>query len=88
MTEQKKSERNNLVSIKTKAIFVLDNTAQNRAFLDMFKAMFNNKQYKIRAFGRHSDRKSVFKKHKLMHNHMNDIPVRYSERIVVYIKKK
>ena len=75
-------------NIRTKAMFVLENTAQNRAFLAMFKAMFNNARYKIKVRGRHSDRKAMFKKHKITANRTNDISVKYAEKIAVYVKAK
>jgi len=70
------------------ALFTLENNRQNRAFLDMFKANLNTEFYSVRVRGRHSDRKAVFKKHKITSNYTVDMPVKYAERLAVYVNIK
>jgi len=44
--------------------------------------------YKIVLRGRHSNRKQVMRDNGLNSNWTNDIPVRLSERIAIYLRKK
>ena len=72
----------------TSALFVFENNALNRAIISILKATLNKARYTLSVRGRHSDRVKVFKKHKIRPNYCNDVPLRYSERLAIYINKK
>ena len=73
---------------KTSALFVFVNNPVNRAIISILKATLNKSRYTLSVRGRHSNRAKVFKKYNINPNYCNDVPVKYSERLAIYINKK
>ena len=74
-------------------VLQLDNSAlwkrwANRLFLAWLRRCFNYEGFEMKARGRHSDRRQAFVDHDHVPNSCRDVPVRFAEKLVIYIHRK
>ena len=72
--------------VDTTAIAVMKNTARTRSFISELRQATRGK-FIIRTRGRDKNRKAKAKKYNITTNYCRDMPVKYAERIAIYMDK-